>query len=267
MTDYNNENINDSFIPPPLPTEDKNFVPPPLPISDDFLPPPIPLKIDCTKPSSKRKGEIEHSDNKRLKNKKLMIIISVSVVFLICIAVIIPTVIIPSITQNQSADEEPLNSVSSEYNDASSKICINNALISTLGLTYGDLNGRYGDPITSNWWYNGGKSYVFNTKLGIISYVFENCYEDDPPYAEPSSALLTTAGALFDNFGDGKTVSAINTALGITLNVEYDDVNNDGSQTAIFDYKDMRIFIYMGNSQELISTNAEVLIKSMETSY
>ena len=95
MTDYNNENINDSFIPPPLPTEDKNFVPPPLPISDDFLPPPIPLKIDCTKPSSKRKGDIEHSDNKRLKNKKLMIIISVSVAFLICIAVIIPTVIIP----------------------------------------------------------------------------------------------------------------------------------------------------------------------------
>ena len=74
MTDYNNENLNDSFIPPPLPTEDKNFVPPPLPISDDFLPPPIPLKIDCTKPSSKRKGAIEHSDNKRLKNKKLMII-------------------------------------------------------------------------------------------------------------------------------------------------------------------------------------------------
>ena len=266
MTDYNNENINDSFIPPPLPTEDKNFVPPPLPISDDFLPPPIPLKIDCTKPSSKRKGDIEHSDNKRLKNKKLMIIISVSVAFLICIAVIIPTVIIPSITQNQSAAEQPLNSVSSDYNDASSKIGINNTLISTLGLTYGELIGRYGVPMTS-YWYEGGKFYAFNTKLGIISYAFENSYEYEPAYDEPASALRTTAGALFDNFGDGKTVSAINTALGITLNVEYDEENNDGSQIAIFDYKDTRIFIYMGNSQEFISTNAEVLIQSMETSY
>ena len=56
MTDYNNENLNDSFIPPPLPTEDKNFVPPPLPMGDDFLPPPIPPKINCADSSDKRRS-------------------------------------------------------------------------------------------------------------------------------------------------------------------------------------------------------------------
>ena len=119
----------------------------------------------------------------------------------------------------------------------------------------------------TSYWYEGGKFYAFNTKSGIISYAFENSYEDEPAYDESASELRSTAGALFNNFGDGKTVSAINTALGITLNVEYDEENNDGSQIAIFDYKDTRIFIYMGNSQELISTNAEVLIQSMKTSY
>ena len=240
---------------------DEKFTPPFSPVPDDsFLPPPIPKKADDTIHSDESQKEIEVSDNKHFKHQKRAIILSIAVACSICLA----GIVIPLIVQNQTATEEHFNSIPSEYNSASNNICINDALLATFELTYGDLKAQYGEP-TYSYWDGGGAYYTFDTRFGSVSYGFSEPSGDEPSYNTLPCALATTADVLFNNFGDGKTVSAISTAVGTSLDIDYDE--GDSCQTADFNYNGMTIYIDMDDSHELISTNAGVWVKNTKYNY
>lgn len=150
------------------------------------------------------------------------------------------------------------------YSNASNNICINDALLATFELTYGDLKAQYGEP-TYSYWDGGGAYYTFDTRFGSVSYGFSEPSGDEPSYNTLPCALATTAGVLFNNFGDGKTVSAISTAVGTSLDIYYDE--GEDCQTADFNYNGMTIYIYMDDSQELISNNAGVWVKNAKYNY
>ena len=118
------ENRNDQFVPPPLPTSEDSFVPPPLPNSNsetaDFPPSPViatekdsaavspsTINNDSALPLDVHSSPANIPQNtKRIPSKTVLIVLAPIIAVLIVIAILMPTVFIPML---KNEGKEPNN--------------------------------------------------------------------------------------------------------------------------------------------------------------
>lgn len=145
---------------------------------------------------------------------------------------------------------------------------INEDIFIDIGLTYGEISGKYG-KVTASDFYDGGRYFIFEEGPPVMyffrnpdgSYFQEIDFQKTPDDAAICQVLRTTAGIFFSNLEDIQLLDVIEQDIGAVIERERDEM--DGGYRCHFIYRNYNI--YMGTDDEnTITPSSSIRITLVE---